>query len=308
MHKERKTIPLLLAMALCAAANAHAEAPTSQFGFSGWPYRQPTTCQTEQWKPQQNCTPAPVITEQPVITQVPQPPPIPSEKPVITQVPQPTQIPDDSPVITQVPTATIEATATPTPTKTPAASIQPTAVPTPAATPVATPRPTASATPTPTATPHVTQTPEVTKKPVIATPTPSTDEDYTTGYVGVQEENAFLLLNQDRAANGLPALQLDPALCSIARMKSNDMKTNNYFSHTSPTYGSPSQMLSSMGYPFRSVGENIAHHATVEKAQAAFMSSTGHRKNILSSSWTKVGIGVVYDAQGFVYVTQLFVR
>ena len=49
-------------------------------------------------------------------------------------------------------------------------------------------------------------------------------------------------------------------------------------------------------------------HATVEKAQAAFMSSSRHRQNILGSQWTKVGIGVWEDSQGFVYVTQLFVR
>ena len=171
-----------------------------------------------------------------------------------------------------------------------------------------TPQPTATATPTSKPTPVATPQPEVTQKPVATTPAPSTDDDYTTGYVGAQEENAFLLLNQDRAANGLAPLQLDPALCNIARLKSQDMKTNNYFSHTSPTYGSPSEMLKALGYSFSAVGENIAHHATVEKAQAAFMSSTGHRKNILSSSWTKVGIGVVTDAQGFVYVTQLFVR
>ena len=67
-------------------------------------------------------------------------------------------------------------------------------------------------------------------------------------------------------------------------------------------------MLKSFGYSFNSVGENIAHHATVEKSQAAFMSSTGHRQNILGSQWAKVGIGVAYDANGFVYVTQLFVR
>ncbi len=124
----------------------------------------------------------------------------------------------------------------------------------------------------------------------------------------MQEKNAFLLLNQDRAANGLAPLTLDPALCSIARAKSEDMRNNHYFSHTSPTYGSASQMLKTFGYSFQAVGENIAHHATIEKSQAAFMSSTGHRKNILSGSWTKVGIGVATDAQGFVYVTQLFVR
>ena len=86
------------------------------------------------------------------------------------------------------------------------------------------------------------------------------------------------------------------------------MAVNRYFSHTSPTYGSASQMLKHFGYAFTSVGENIAHHATVEKSQAAFMSSTGHRRNILGTQWSKVGIGVWQDPQGFVYVTQLFVR
>ena len=86
------------------------------------------------------------------------------------------------------------------------------------------------------------------------------------------------------------------------------MNDNHYFAHTSPTLGSASEMLKNHGYAFASVGENIAHHATVEKAQAAFMSSTGHRNNILGTQWTKVGVGVWKDAQGFVYVTQLFVR
>lgn len=101
---------------------------------------------------------------------------------------------------------------------------------------------------------------------------------------------------------------LDPALCALARLKSCDMNQNNYFAHTSPTLGSAAEMLRSHGYAFAAVGENIAHHATVEKAQAAFMSSTGHRTNILGSQWSKVGVGVCVDQQGFVYVTQLFVR
>ncbi|MEG2207406.1 MAG: CAP domain-containing protein, partial [Clostridia bacterium] len=103
-------------------------------------------------------------------------------------------------------------------------------------------------------------------------------------------------------------LTLDAALCDLARLKSTDMFKNNYFAHTSPTLGSAADMLRSHGYSFTSVGENIAHHSTVEKSQAAFMSSTGHRQNILGSQWAKVGIGVSYDSQGFVYVTQLFVR
>lgn len=201
-------------------------------------------------------------------------------------------------------------TATPCPTATPALTAQPTAEPKPSmqptAAPVATPIPTQKPTAAPTPVP--TRRPEATKKPVTATVPPSTDDDYTTPSMSAQEEIALNLLNQDRAANGLPALKADPALSAIARAKSRDMHENNYFAHTSPTYGSASEMLKHFGYSFTSVGENIAHHATVEKSQAAFMSSSGHRRNILGSQWSKVGIGVWKDSQGFVYVTQLFVR
>ena len=86
------------------------------------------------------------------------------------------------------------------------------------------------------------------------------------------------------------------------------MRDNNYFAHESPTYGRVADMLRTFGYSFSAAGENIAHHANINKAQAAFMSSTGHRRNILGSQWSKVGIGVWTDSQGFVYVTQLFVR
>ena len=116
------------------------------------------------------------------------------------------------------------------------------------------------------------------------------------------------LLNQDRNNNGLGALTLDPTLCNIARIKSCDMRDNNYFAHESPTYGNVRDMLKTFGYSFSGAGENIAHHATVEKAQAAFMSSAGHRQNILSSAWTKVGIGICFDKNGYVYVTQIFAR
>ena len=241
MNGKRNLTALLLTLCLFTHAAAFASgAPSSQFGFKGWPYRQSDSC---------------------AVTICPKKTP-----------PAPTEVPTPEPTVTPAPTAT------PTP--------EPTLTPTPTATP----------TPEPTAMPSPTEVP------------PFTDEDYTTGSITAQEENAFLLLNQDRAANGRSALELDPALCDLARLKSRDMYLNHYFSHTSPTYGSAAQMLSAYGYAFTSVGENIAHHATVEKAQAAFMSSSGHRQNILGSQWTKVGIGVWEDSQGFVYVTQLIVR
>ncbi|MGN0779917.1 MAG: CAP domain-containing protein [Aristaeellaceae bacterium] len=148
---------------------------------------------------------------------------------------------------------------------------------------------------------------ELTENPFVPK-TPSMDEDYNTNHVSVQEQIALNLLNEDRTANGLPALDADPILSELARIKANDMRDSRYFAHESPTYGNASAMLKTFGYSFNAVGENIAHHANVTKAQAAFMSSPGHRRNILSQSWEKVGVGVSTDAQGYVYVTQLFVR
>lgn len=138
--------------------------------------------------------------------------------------------------------------------------------------------------------------------------TPSTGHDYTTHSLTMQEEKLLNLINIDRAANGLAPLQSDPELSRIARIKSEDMRDNGYFAHESPTWGNARQMLTAFGYRFTGAGENIARHATVEKAQAAFMTSPGHRRNILSAAWTKVGVGVCLDANGFVYATQIFAR
>ncbi len=282
MNGKQKLFPLTLALCLTMSATSFAgNAPTSQFGFSGWPYRQSTNCNKGTAAPTATCEPAP--TAQPAPTQCPtalptESPatatPAPTDEPVVT--PEPTAIPTQTPVITEAPTAA--------PTQTPAVTATPTAAPT------------------------ATKVPETTEIPVVTPTPPSTDEDYTTGSVTAQEENAFLLLNADRSRNGLSALKMDPELCRLARMKSCDMNVNNYFAHTSPTLGSAADMLRNNGYSFTSVGENIAHHATVEKSQAAFMISTGHRNNILGSQWTKAGVGVCVDKQGFVYVTQLFVR
>lgn len=85
-------------------------------------------------------------------------------------------------------------------------------------------------------------------------------------------------------------------------------KSNHYFAHTSPTFGRAADMLTFFGCSFKGVGENIAHYATLEKAQAGFMSSSSHRANMLGSQWTRVGVGVCVDDNGFVYVTQLFAR
>ena len=131
---------------------------------------------------------------------------------------------------------------------------------------------------------------------------------YTTASLSAQEQTAGNLLNSDRARYNLSPLVIDPDLCRIARIKSEDMRDNQYFAHTSPTYGNVHDMLKKFGYAFSSAGENIAHHATIEKAQAAFLSSPGHRKNIMNAAYMKAGVGVAVDEKGYVYLTQIFVR
>lgn len=136
----------------------------------------------------------------------------------------------------------------------------------------------------------------------------STGDDYTTHSTSMQEEMMVNFINRDRAAYGLAPLTHDPELSRIARIKSEDMRDRGYFAHESPTYGRVRDMLRHFSYTFSGAGENIAHHATIEKAQAAFMSSEGHRRAILSRAWTKVGVGVCFDRHGYIYATQIFVR
>ena len=124
-----------------------------------------------------------------------------------------------------------------------------------------------------------------------------------------EEETLIALVNEDRARYGLSALAVDPALCEVARIKAQDMLTNGYFAHTSPTYGNIRKMLTTFGVPYRGASENIARSRSVYHAEAAFLSSsTGHRQTLLGSQWTRVGVGVAVTRAGFVYVSQVFAR
>lgn len=112
-------------------------------------------------------------------------------------------------------------------------------------------------------------------------------------------------INAERSQVNAPPLVLDQSLCSGAFLKSQDMGVNNYFSHTSPTYGSPFDMMKSQGVDFRRAGENIAKNFSVPGAHNAFMKSSGHRANIVSTKYSKLGLGF-YQSGGYLYVTQWF--
>ena len=83
------------------------------------------------------------------------------------------------------------------------------------------------------------------------------------------------------------------------------MKDNNYFSHKSPTYGSPFEMIKNFGISYKSAGENIAKgQASPQAVVNAWMNSSGHRANILNSTYTKIGVGYVAEGK---YWTQMFI-
>ena len=148
------------------------------------------------------------------------------------------------------------------------------------------------------ANPHITNPDLIYPGQVLHIPTLDTT---VTSY----EEEVVRLVNEIRVSNGLKALTQDWELSRVARYKSQDMKDNRYFSHTSPVYGSPFQMMKSFGITYRTAGENIARgQATPEAVVNAWMNSSGHRKNILSTSFTHIGVGYADNGN---YWTQMFI-
>ena len=128
---------------------------------------------------------------------------------------------------------------------------------------------------------------------------PTTDSSVT-----AYENEVVRLVNIERSKQGIAPLTSDWQLSRVARYKSQDMKDNGYFSHTSPTYGSPFEMMKSFGISYRTAGENIAKgQRTPAEAVNAWMNSSGHRANILNKSFTKIGVGYVANGN---YWTQMF--
>ena len=178
-------------------------------------------------------------------------------------------------------------TVAPTAKPTTAPTVAPTAKPTTAPTVAPTAKPTTAPTVTPTAKPTTAPTVAPTAKPTTAPTTAPIDA------TAVQKE-VLALVNEQRAAAGVAALVLDTKLSEVATAKAQDMYDNNYFSHTSPTYGSPFDMLKTFGVSYRTAGENIAYgQRSAQQVMTDWMNSSGHRANILNASYTKLGVGYV---------------
>ena len=123
------------------------------------------------------------------------------------------------------------------------------------------------------------------------------------------ETECIRLVNVERTNRGLQTLATDWQLCRVARYKAQDMVLNNYFSHTSPTYGSPFTMMQSFGLKFSAAAENIAYgQRTAQEVVTAWMNSPGHRANILTQSCTHIGVGAAKTSSGTLYWSQMFMK
>lgn len=123
------------------------------------------------------------------------------------------------------------------------------------------------------------------------------------------EQEVFRLVNAERARAGVPALTYNWQLARVARYKSQDMIDRGYFSHTSPTYGSPFKMMESFGLRFSAAAENIAMgQRTPAEVMRSWMNSAGHRANILSRNVTQIGVGAAKARNGTIYWTQMFMK
>lgn len=115
------------------------------------------------------------------------------------------------------------------------------------------------------------------------------------------------LVNIERAKAGLPPLALDAPLANIAKVKAEDMVNNDYFDHTSPTYGAPWDMAKYFGYSYSSFGENIAYgQRSPEEVVKAWMNSPGHKANILNKGYTNIGAGIAKKVNGQIYWVHMF--
>lgn len=150
-----------------------------------------------------------------------------------------------------------------------------------------------------------TKTPSNSKNQQVEAPvkTPSNNVSQS---VSEFEKQVVDLTNAERAKEGLKPLEMHSPLMEVAQAKSEDMAKNNYFSHTSPTYGSPFDQIKSAGISYRSAGENIAQgQRTPQQVVQAWMESPGHRQNIMNANYTHIGVGFVDNGY---YWTQQFIQ
>jgi uncharacterized YkwD family protein/spore coat assembly protein SafA len=146
------------------------------------------------------------------------------------------------------------------------------------------------------------------KNPSLIYPGDKVTVPLQTGVKSVENE-VIRLVNQERTSRGLNPLKANWQLSRVARYKSEDMRDCNYFSHTSPTYGSPFEMIRAFQVQFTAAAENIAAgQATAKAVVEGWMNSPGHRQNIMNASYAEIGVGYAAGGSYGHYWAQMFIR
>ncbi len=109
----------------------------------------------------------------------------------------------------------------------------------------------------------------------------------------VSEQSAFADVNKERASRKIPALELSQNLTTVARAHCVDMFKRGYFSHYTPEGLSPFDRMTEANIIFTYAGENLALAPSEDLAMKGLMQSPGHKANILSDNFHRIGIGVI---------------
>lgn len=155
----------------------------------------------------------------------------------------------------------------------------------------------------------VTKTPPSTSEketvPEISKTDTAVSDTESAGFKSSYEDEVIKLVNEQRANYGLSPLSKDNGASKVARVRAKEIVKS--FSHTRPNGSSCFTAASELGVTYRSAGENIAFgYSSPKQVVNGWMNSEGHRKNILSASFTKIGVGC-YESSGVLYWSQFFI-
>ena len=131
--------------------------------------------------------------------------------------------------------------------------------------------------------------------------------EYSSVSLTNDESELLTLINNERKKNNLTPLIIDENLQNVARLKAKDLVENNYFSHTSPTYGSPFEMLKNHNITYKIASENIAGNPSLSGALDSWISSESHKNNILNNDYNYTGIAVVDSIAYGKVIVELFI-
>lgn len=142
-------------------------------------------------------------------------------------------------------------------------------------------------------------------QPKASTPSSAAKASDSAEFKTAYEDKVISLVNEERAKNGLSPLTKDSGAVKVAHVRAKEIVKS--FSHTRPDGSSCFTAASEQGVTYRSAGENIAYgYSSPEQVVTGWMNSDGHRKNILSSSFSKIGVGC-YESAGTLYWSQFFI-